>query len=216
MLEMIRKNPLIWLLALLIMGCASSYMTNSRNFSQEKKSYKKIVVIGVSQSRLARSQFEQDVADGLTARGVSAVPSYNSGIDIPMDGTLSDGQAAEVNRQLLAAGFDGAVVTNLVDASQYTDVIPGSSYTGYYPARYGRFGRYATYYPVQTWEPDRMVTGTKYVLESCLYALDEGQKDNLQWVGMFELKDPGDLKKVTGKYAAELTEELLKQSITVQ
>jgi len=133
-----------------------------------------------------------------------------------MDGTLSDGQAAEVNRQLLAAGFDGAVVTNLVDASQYTDVIPGNTYTGYYPVRYGRFGRYATYYPVQTWEPDRMVTGTKYVLESCLYALDDGQQDNLQWVGMFELKDPSNLKKVTGKYAAELTEELLKQSIAVQ
>ncbi len=211
-----KKHAFIWFVALLMTGCASSYLTNSRNYSQEKKTYGKIAVIGVAKSRLARSQFEQEVADGLTARGVNAVPSYNSGIDIPMDGTLSDSQAAEVNRQLLAAGFDGAIVTNLVDASQYTDVIPGSSYTGYYPVRYGRFGRYATYYPVQTWEPDRMVTGTKYVLESCLYALDEGQKDNLQWVGMFELKDPKDLKKVTGKYAAELTEELLKQSIATQ
>ena len=211
-----KKHAFIWFVALLMTGCASSYLTNSRNYSQEKKTYGKIAVIGVAKSRLARSQFEQEVADGLTARGVNAVPSYNSGIDIAMDGTLSDSQAAEVNRQLLAAGFDGAIVTNLVDASQYTDVIPGSSYTGYYPVRYGRFGRYATYYPVQTWEPDRMVTGTKYVLESCLYALDEGQKDNLQWVGMFELKDPKDLKKVTGKYAAELTEELLKQSIATQ
>ncbi len=211
-----KKHVWVCFLALLMTGCASSYLTNSRTFSQEKKPYNKIVVIGVSKSRLTRSQFEQDVADGLTARGVNAVPSYNSGIEIPMDGTLSDGQAAEVNRQLLAAGFDGAVVTNLVDASQYTDVIPGNTYTGYYPVRYGRFGRYATYYPVQTWEPDRMVTGTKYVLESCLYALDDGQQDNLQWVGMFELKDPSNLKKVTAKYAAELSEELLKQSIAVQ
>jgi hypothetical protein len=58
-----------------------------------------------------------------------------------------------------------------------------------------------------------MISGTKYVLESCLYALDNGQADNLQWVGMFELKDPRNLNTVTLKYAVELSEALLRESI---
>jgi hypothetical protein len=63
------------------------------------------------------------------------------------------------------------------------------------------------------WEPDRLITGTKYILESCLYALDDNDGDNLQWVGMFELKNPRDLNTVTVKYATELTEALLRESI---
>ncbi len=211
-----KKTAFIWILALLAAGCAGTYLTNSRNFSQEKRTYDKIIVIGESKSRVARAQFEQDVANGFRAQGVNAVASINSGIDIPMDGSLSDGDAARLNRQLLQAGYDGAVITHLVDASEYTDVIPGTPNTRYYPVRYGRFGRYVRYYPVQTWEPDRMVTGKKYVLESALYALDDGQKDNLQWVGMFELRNPSNLDQVTGKYAAELTGALLKESISVQ
>ncbi|MCO5726059.1 hypothetical protein [Robiginitalea marina] len=208
-----KKYSIFLLIAMLVTSCATTYLTNSRNFSQEKRAYDKIVVIGISKSRVARAQFEQEVVNGLAAQGVNAISSNSSGIDIPMEGTLSDSQASELNQKLMQAGFDGAIITHLVNASEYTDVIPGNTYTGYYPVRYGRFGRYASYYPVQTWEPDRMVTGTKYVLESCLYALDNGQDDNLQWVGMFELKDPSNLQKVTEKYAGELTEALLKESI---
>ena len=207
------KKFLIGLLGLLLSGCAGQYLTSSRNFSEQKKSYDKIVVIGVSKSRAARAAFEEEVANGLKEHGVDAVSSLRSGVLIPMEGPVSDSETARLNEQLLDAGFDGAIVTHLVNTSEYTDVIPGISYTSYYPVRYGRFGRYVSYYPVQNWEPDRVVSGTRYVLESTLYALDNGTKDNLQWVGMFELTNPGNIDKVSSKYARELTEALLKESI---
>jgi hypothetical protein len=203
----------LWVLPLLFVGCSVAYLTQSRNYSGIKKAYSKIAVIGVSKSQLSRAQFEEDVAGMLLGRGVNAIPSFKSEIDIPMQEKLSTEEAAEINRQLLDAGYDGAIITNLVNASEYTDVIPGNTYVGFYPVRYGRFRRYVAFYPVMAWEPDRLITGTKYILESCLYALDDNDGDNLQWVGMFELKNPRDLNTVTVKYASELTEALLRESI---
>lgn len=200
---------------ILMLGCAGSYLTQSRNYSSTKRTYTRIAVIGVSKSQVARAKFEEEVAEGLRKRGVIAIPSFRSDISIPMEETLSTAETAALNQQLLQAGFDGALVTNLVNTSEYTDVIPGTTYFGYYPVRYGRFGRYTAFYPIPYWEPDRMITGTTYVLETCLYALDNGEEDNLQWAGMFELKNPRYLNTVTEKYAAELTEALMRESIAV-
>lgn len=203
----------ISILSILSLGCSTSYLTQSRNYAPGKRSYQKIAVIGVSKSYLARTQFEEEVAAKLKASGVHAIPSIHSGISIPMDEAFNAQQTEELNRQLLEAGYDGALVTNLINTSEYTDVIPGTGYIGFYPVRYGRFGRYTAFYTIPYWEPDRMISGTRYVLESCLYALDNGQADNLQWVGMFELKDPRNLNTVTLKYAVELSEALLRESI---
>lgn len=211
-----KKLVQFWVLSLLFSGCSATYLTQSRNYSGIKKPYTKIAVIGVSKSQLSRAQFEEDVAGMLISRGINAIPSFKSEIGIPMQETLSLEEAAAINRKLLDKGYDGAIITNLVNASEYTDVIPGNTYIGFYPVRYGRFGRYAAFYPIMAWEPDRMISGKKYVLESCFYALDSSDRDNLQWAGMFELKDPKDLNTVTAKYAAELTEALIRESIRLQ
>ena len=200
-------------LALLVSACATSYLTNSRSISAEKKSYDKIVVLARSNSRLARAQFEDDLVKSLQAKGISAISSLSTGYEIPMEGPIPEEKLVALENKLLESGINGAIVTNLVDASQYTDVIPGGVTSSYYPPYYGRFGRYYGYYPMTTWQPDQLVSGTKYVLESCLYDLREAQKDNLQWVGMFELKDPGTLSSVSSQYANELTEALLKSNI---
>ena len=68
------------------------------------------------------------------------------------------------------------------------------------------------YYPITTWGPDYVETGTRYVFESTLYSLDES-KGGLQWVGTFRLKDPTDIRKAVEKYASELTGALLLESI---
>ena len=77
----------------------------------------------------------------------------------------------------------------------------------------GRFGRYLAYYPVTTWEPDQLKTGTKYVFESSFYHLKDDPGDNLQWIGRFELKDPSSIQKTAENYAEELVTVLLKESI---
>ncbi|WP_143542374.1 membrane lipoprotein lipid attachment site-containing protein [Robiginitalea sediminis] len=207
-----KKTIVLLVFALILSGC-STYLTQTHNVSKTKKEYQKVLVLARSQNRIARSLFERDLAEFFASRGISATPSIDSGIDIPMEGQVSEAQAETIRQQLRDAGYDGAIVTNLVNTEEYKEVIPGSATTDYYPVYYGRFRRYVSYYPATTWEPDRLITGTRHVLESTLYDLREASGDNLQWVGRFVVEDPVKIEKATQKYAQELGKALMESSI---
>ena len=163
-------------LFLMLSGC-STYLAQSHNVSKEKKEYQKVLVLARSQNRIARSLFERDMTEFLTSRGITATPSINSGIEIPMEGQISETQAESVGQRLQEEGYD------------------------------------VSYYPATSWEPDRLVTGTRHVLESTLYDLRETAGDNLQWVGSFVVEDPANIEKATQKYAQELGKALMESSM---
>jgi len=202
----------ILFLTLLLSGC-SSYLTSSENISKTKSSYDKILVVGRSKDRTARIKFENSVVAQLKEKGVEGIASHTVKSLININQQYSDSQLVTLKKSLMSKGYDGAIVTNLIDTEQYTDVIPGNSSTAYIPARAGRFGRYLTYYPVTTWEPDQLKSGTKYIFESSLYRLAEDSGENLQWVGRFEVKDPSSLEKTVSLYAKDLTNALVKSNI---
>jgi len=200
--------------ALLVSGCSSSYLQNSSNVSQIKKSYDKILVVARAKDNLSRIKFEDQVVQDFAAQGISALSSMDVIKTESFSKELTEKDIEKLRVKLVADGFSGVLITNLVNAEQYTDVIPGNTRTAYYPTRYGRFGSYYRAYPVSYWEPDQVKVGVKYTLESCLYDITVDQKDNLQWVGRFQVKDPSSLIKFIEKYSKELTEALLTESIS--
>ena len=205
--------PALALCALMLVGCSSSYMTSSTNVSQEKKTYDKILVVAKTKNKTARIRFEDQVVADLGALGVNAASSMDVIKVDSFDKQLTEKELDNLRSNLVASGYDGIIVTNLVDASQYTDVIPGGVGTSYVPTRYGRFGRYYGYYPVSYWEPDQVRTGVQYVLESALYDMTDNDGQNLQWVGQFKVKDPGSINKTVEKYSKELTAALKESSV---
>ena len=201
---MIRKIQFtIVLCSFLLAGCGSSYMQNSTNVSNDQKSYDKILVVAKAKDKTARIAFENQVVNDLSAQGVNALSSINVIKTESFNKELTDADLDKLRQTIIEAGFDGVVVTNLINAQQYTDVNPGDMNTAYVPARYGRFGRYYRVYPVTYWEADTYETGVEYTLESCLYDLREETEDNLQWVGRFKVKNPSDLMKTIEKYSQE-------------
>lgn len=198
----------------LFTSCGSTYLTNSTNVSKQKKSYDKILVVSRTKDKTARINFENQVVSDLAANGVQAMTSVEVIRTDDFSKEVSEEQVAGLRQKLVSEGFDGVIITNLINAEQYTDVTPGTMSTGYYPVRYGRFGRYYAAYPVGYWEPDRVETGVEYTLESCLYDISVDQKDNLQWVGRFKVKNPSDLLNAIEKYSGELTTALMEQSIS--
>jgi len=205
--------PILILSCLVAVGCSSSYMTSSTNVSKEKKSYNKILVVAKTKNKTARIRFEDQVVTDLSALGVAAASSMDVIKVESFDKELTEKDLDKLRSDLVASGYDGILVTNLIDASQYTDVVPGGTSTAYYPTRYGRFGRYYGYYPVSYWEPDEIRTGVQYILESTLYDMTDNDGDDLQWVGQFKLKDPGSITKTVAKYSKELTTALKESSI---
>lgn len=201
-------------LLFLLTGCGSSYLANSTNVSKQKKSYDKILVVSRTKDKTARINFENQVVQDLAANGVQAKTSVEVIKSESFSKEVTEEQVSGLRQKLLAEGFDGVIITNLINAEQYTDATPGTMSTGYYPVRYGRFGRYYNAYPVSYWEPDRVETGIEYTLESCLYDISVNQKDNLQWVGRFKVKNPSDLIDAIEKYSNELTTALMESNIS--
>ena len=204
---------LLFLSALFITGCKTTYLEQSTNVSSSKRSYNKILVVSRTKDVSARVNGERQIVDELAKKGVTAVSSIDVIKTESFDKELTEKELDDLVNNLLAQGYEGVIVNNLVDASEYTDVIRGSARTAYVPARYGRFGRYYTAYPATYWEPDRIETGVIYTLESCLYDITDRDEDNLQWVGRFRVKDPTNFTKVIEKYSVELASELMVQSI---
>ena len=200
--------------ALLVSGCSSSYLQNSSNVSQIKKSYDKILVVARAKDNLSRIKFEDQVVQDFATHGITAMSSMKVIKTESFSKEVTEKDIEKLRVKLVADGFSGVIITNLVNTEQYTDVIPGNTRTAYYPTRYGRFGRYYRAYPVTYWEPDQVKVGVKYTLESCLYDITIDQKDNLQWVGRFQVKDPSSLIKFIEKYSKELTEALLAENIS--
>jgi hypothetical protein len=201
------------IIAFFISGCSSSYLKDSTNVSQIKKHYDKILVIARAQDKTTKYNFENQVVQDLAEYGIvstttkDVIKAGNTGTE------LTDKEIEDLRLQLVDEGYSGVIITNLVSKDQYTDVVPGSTSTAYVPVRYGRFGRYYGAYPVSYWEPDQVKVGMQYTLESCFYDITSSEKDNLQWVGRFIVKDPKSVIKSVKKYSGELTKKLVLESI---
>ena len=199
--------------SLLLLSC-SSYLTSSENVSKAKNDYDKILVVGRSKDKTARIKFENSVVSQLAEKGLNGISSYAANALININKEYSDSELVTLKKKLMYNGYDGVIVTNLINTEAYTDVVPGNTSTAYIPRRVGRFGRYLTYYPITTWEPDQLKSGTKYIFESSLYRLAENPGDNLQWIGRFEVKDPSSLETTVDNYAKDLTSALVKNSVS--
>lgn len=205
---------IIGLFIFVLSSCKTTYLKQSTNVSNVKKSYDKILVVSRSKDLSARLKTERQIVSDLGAGGVRAESSIDVIKTESFDKDLTEKDLDKLRKQLVAQGYDAVLITNLVDAQEYTDVVAGGTSTAYVPVQYGRFGRYYSQYPATYWEPDRVETGMEYTLESCLYDITLGQQDNLQWVGRFKVKNPSNLMTVIEKYSQELADELLAQSLT--
>ncbi|WP_092983341.1 hypothetical protein [Robiginitalea myxolifaciens] len=208
------KFTFLLILAILLTQSCSTYLTHFENVSNTKESYNKILVVGRSKDNTARAAFENAVVNELAARGYTGVASFKNPQVLDITREYSDSELATIKANLLSAGYDGVIVTHLVSAEDYTEVLPGSVNTTYIPTRVGRFGRYISFYPYTTWEPDDYVSGVRYVFESSLFRLDANTTENMQWVGRFEFKDPMDIRKTVDKYAKELVGSLAENNMT--
>lgn len=201
------------IISFLMTGCATPYLQESTNASNIKKKYDKILVFANAKDKTARLKFENQVVQDFAANGVEAFSSMSVIQTNTFSKELNEKELEDLRVQLVKDGYSGIIITNLISKDQYSDVVSGGTSTAFVPVRYGRFGRYYGSYPVNYWEPDQVQVGTEYTLESCFYDITVNQKDNLQWVGRFKVKDPNSLTATIEKYSKELVDRLILESI---
>jgi ribosomal protein S6E (S10) len=213
------KSNLVFFLSLsaslLLSSCGATFMTQSKAVVDAKKSYSKILVISRGKNEIARSLLEQDIAKELKGHGVNAVAYHKqSGIGVPVDVELTEQQIEALKQKVIDDGYDGAIITHLINTEEYKELIPSGVYPSTDPNFYGQWGYYWTYYPVYDIAPGTAVTGTRFELESALYDIRSTGGNSLQWLGRFKLEDPDDIQQATAQYAKEVVGAMMEKSIS--
>ena len=194
----------LFVMAVLLSGCASTRMVNSwRDSRYTGPPLVKILVIGVTTQSGIRRTFEDVFAAQLGAHHVEGIQSYTL---IPDDGEVPRERLAQAVQD---AGADGVLVTRLVKVDRQTQYYPGS-YVG--PRFMGFYGFYSMawsgfYDPPQIYSYDVVTSET---------SLFEAKTNRLLWSGTSETFSPSDVKKDTEEFASLIVKTLAEQGLVPQ
>jgi hypothetical protein len=168
------------LAAAALTSCAASTQLTSSwaDPAAAGRSYKKIVVVGVTPKAPIRREYEDAFSRELAARGIEATQSYNFGSP---DGKL-DKDA--VIAKLTEIGADAVLVTRLVDKETVNTYYPPSYSSVAAPSPYygGWYGYYSMGYSYMT-SPGYVEENQVYRIETNLYDV---HGDKLIWSGLTE------------------------------
>jgi hypothetical protein len=178
------------------------------NDGYEGRKYKKILVVAEGSTQQGRTNTENAIVEALTKEGIKAENSLNV---FPANGKHHELSESEIEDRILEGGFDGVLVTSLVDARSREVREGGGTYMQPVTYRYGR--RIRTGY-VHMQEPEYYRQEKTYVLESQLFdTKDAATKEEVVWSGQSELTDPSSASSAAKGYAKKLTKTLLETGI---
>lgn len=188
---------------------------SSHTVGEATKAYSKILVVVKTKDHGHRLEMEDDLVKTFKKKDIQAVPSYIRLTDEMLKNKKPDEAMLEkLVKTLRENGFDGILVTTLVDAKQSVEFNPSQYRSTNVPLRYGRFGRYYGSARVGVYEPGSVEKHQNFVLETLLYDLRGSTKDNsLHWMGKIEITDPVSFDKTSEKYARTLVKKLTKEAI---
>lgn len=142
-------QPLLICLVLVVAAAGASCATQTRVASRWISPHysgggmHKLLVIGVAETDLIRRTYEDRFSEALRNFGADAVASYQL---LP---TTDQIDREELEALVRAQGFDGVMVTRLLDITEETTVVPPSTQiipvAGY---GYGYYGYYGAHYEV--------------------------------------------------------------------
>lgn len=173
--KLIRLAALTAIVVLASCSASTQLMHSWADPSMAGHQFKKVTIIGATPQAATRRMYEDAFAQELAKRGIQAVPSYQE---------LGEGQLDKDASlaKLKADGFDGVVVTRLLDKQTEQTYYPPTYSAMAAPAPYygGWYGYYNTGYSYMS-SPGYVATDQVFKIESNLYALDG---DKLAWSGL--------------------------------
>jgi hypothetical protein len=185
----------------LLIGCGTKTRVSSQWKSPDYTGgpMHKILVVGVAETPLGRRSYEDRFADALRARGAEAVSSYQL---LPTNDRLTK---AELEATVRRGGFDGVIVSRLLEVAEETEYIPPSTYvTPSYGSRYGYYGYYGRNYDV-VHTPGYTRTTEVVRLETRLWNAANSQ---LAWGVTSETFDPTSTDDAIASVTKKLVEKL--------
>ena len=186
-------------------SCATTMKYTWTKEDYQGKKYNKILVIVEAQTQQGRINGENAIVENLAKEGISATNSLNVFPSTEKTGNLSEDK---IEAKIVDGGYDGVLVTSLVDANTRDVREGGGTYAQPVSYRYGRHIR--TGY-VHMQEPEYYRQETTYLLETQLFDVaDKANKEAVVWSGQSELTDPSSSESAAKTYSKRLVKTLIE------
>lgn len=201
-----RLRVIISLIAITFLwSCATSMKYTWTKEDYQGRKYNKILVIVEAQTQQGRINGENSIVENLAKEGISATNSLNI---FPPTERASNLSEDEIEIRILDGGYDGVLVTSLVDASTRDVREGGGTYAQPVSYRYGR--RIRTGY-VHMQEPEYYRQEKTFLFETQLFDVaDKANKEAVVWSGQSTLTDPSSPESAAKTYSKTLVKTLIE------
>lgn len=187
-----------------LMSCTSSMKYTWTNELYQGRFYKKILVIAEAKSQQGRMNTENAIVDALLKEGITATNSLSV---FPSAATVHSLSEEEIENRILSGGYDGVLVTSLVDSK--TKEVREGGWTYFQPVTYVYGRRIRTGY-MHMQQPEYYRPETTYVLETQFFDIaDKITRESVVWSGQSELIDPSSAESAAKGYSKKLVKTLL-------
>lgn len=165
---------------------------------------KKILVVGMSADMANRRMFEDSLVVSLQGYKIEATPSFR----VLPEGKISED---EFRAKVKEGGYDGVIITRLVDVREKTEYVPptasvGVSYGGWGPYWSGYGGWYSTVY-----SPGYMINTTVVRLQTRLWSTAGDGKPI--WTGVSDSADPREIGTLSKEVSFMVVRDLSRNGL---
>lgn len=189
-------------------SCSSPMKYTWTKENYQGKAYNSILVMAESATQEGRMSVEDAIVKELAKQEISATNSlglFPAGEDL--DGLTED----EIELRIASGGYDGVLITSLVDAKTRDVREEGGSY---YQPTYYRYGRSIRRGYVNMQAPDYYRQEKSYVLESQFFDVSKKvEKEAVVWSGQSTLTDPSSASSAASSYAKKLVKTLVENAV---
>lgn len=195
-----KKNgafSIIILLTLLLSGCGSTKLTQQyKNPDMGNYQANKVLIVGITADKYLRRTYEKEIVKSLEKEDVIAVKSIDFFEQSFTKKKRSLQQLNEIDKRLLAAGFDAILLTKVID--KVSRITLAESYRNF-AANYQTFEKY--YYGNQLiYFKEDMEHYQIYITETSLYCICPGNDRELIWRGEIEVVDADKVNRNINSY----------------
>lgn len=192
-------------LALLLVACSTSKITNSYVAKEQTKvPSKKVLVVGLfdEKNKAAKREMEQQLVNDLKKFGYNAA----SATEVYGLTTFQNMKESEAIKRLREDGVESVITISLLDKNQVKKHVPG---TGYYrPWGYNPYRPYAYYGPQIS--RGYTTTNTKYIFETNLYDVNSNQ---VIYSAQSESFDASTLSSLADDYGKTIVRDMRKKNV---
>jgi len=167
-------------------GCATSRLvTQQSNPDYVGKSFKTVMVVGVTTDEIVRRTFEDRVAALLDKRGLKGIAAYSV---VPSRGKVEE---ADLREAIARSGAEGALITRVTRVERESGTVPGAT------VGVGLYGYYGGVWQTVTTAPQQ-ISGPSWTLSET--RLFDARTGTLAWTGIVDTKENDNLGAALTQY----------------